>query len=119
MGKITIINEEYLANYYAKRKELNKLKSEVDSMAYNIKAVLLEQHTPTGCAYGSYVASLSTRNRLNSNFVQLLKDLNMPHKIVECAYVKDCKEIVENFNKEDKEKYYDEWCKQLVVKKIN
>lgn len=118
MAEIIILNEEYLANYYAKRKELNKLQYEVETMSRNIKAVLLENHKPTGYTYGSYVASLSSTKKLNNNFIQLLKNLNMQHKIVESAYVKDCKEIIDNFTKEDREKYFDERSKNLVVKKI-
>lgn len=119
MAEITIVNEKYLAEYYAKTKKLNELKRETHAMSENIKEALREGRTPLGKTCGNYTARLVKVKRLNANFIQMLRDLNMSHKIVEIVYIKDCKDIIETFTKEDEEKYYDEWYKQLKVEKIN
>lgn len=118
MGKIVVINEEYLEEYYLKREKFNKLRTELDEMSDIIKNHL-EHTNHFGHSYGKYVASISIKNKLNSNFVQMLKENNMTDKITELCYIKDYKEIVSSFTKEDEEKYYDFWYKQLVVKKLS
>lgn len=117
MGTIVIINEDYLADYYYKREQFNKLKTELEEMSDIIKNHL-DKTTHFGHTYGKYVASISIKNRLNSNFIKMLKDNNMSNRITEVCYVKDCKDIIAAFNKEDEEMYYEFWYKQLVVKKI-
>ena len=119
MVETTVVNEKYVAEYYAKTKKLNELKRETRIMSDNIKEALREGRTPLGKTYGKYTARLIKVKKLNANFIQLLRDLNMSHKIVEIAYIKDCKDIIETFTKEDEEKYYDDWYKQLKVEKIN
>ena len=118
MKEIIVVNENYIADYYKKKKMLNELKIETDLMAKNIKESLLVGRTPLGKTYGKYVASLVNVKRLNSRFIQMLKQTNREDRILETAHVKDCKDIIETFTEEDKEKYYDEWYKQLIVRKI-
>lgn len=118
MGEIIILNEKYLKDYYEKRKQFNILKNELDEMSDNIKATLQNNKNPLGCRYGNYAASLSVKYRLNSNFIQMLKCNNMNNRVVEVCYIKDCKDIVSEFTSKDREKYFEEWYKQLVVKKI-
>ena len=117
MGNIVVINENYLEEYYYKREQFNKLKDELDEMSDIIKSHLAKT-THFGHTYGKYVVSISIKNKLNSNFIQMLKENNMQNRISEACYVKDCKDIIQNFTKEDEVKYLDEWYKQLVVRKI-
>lgn len=116
MGKFVLINEDYLAEYYFKRDQYNKLKVELDEMSEIIKSHL-EHTNHFGYTYGKYVASVSIKNKLNSNFIEMLKETNMQDRITEVCYIKNCRDIIASFTKEDEDKYYDLWYKQLVVKK--
>ena len=117
MNEMVVVNDKYIAEYYAKRQQLNRLKDEVEEMSDTIK-LHLEKRALLGKTYGNYVASISIKNRLNSNFIQMLKEKNMQDRIVETCNAKDCKDIIQNFTKEDEDKYFDEWYKQLIVRKI-
>lgn len=117
MNKIVTVDEKYIAEYYSKRQQLNKLKDEVEEMSEIIK-LHLEKKYPLGKTYGEYAACLHTKNKLNYNFIHMLKENNMQDRIIEVCYIKDCKDIVSTFTKEDENKYYDFWYKQLFVRKI-
>lgn len=117
MGSIVVVNEKYVAEYYKKKTQLNRLKKEVEDMSNTIKASLLENRTPTGKTYGDYTAYLRSKNKLNDKFILMLKENGMSDKITEICYMKDCEDIVESFTDKDKELYMEEWYKQLFVVK--
>lgn len=117
MSKIVVVNEAYLADYYNKRKLYNQLETELEEMSKTIKLDLERKHVPLGNTYGKYVASITIKNKLNSNFTQMLKNNGLQDRITEVCYIKDCKDIVSSFSKEEQDKYFEFWYKQLWVRK--
>lgn len=117
MKNFVVVNEKYIAQYYEKKAQLNRLKDEVDEMSKVIKNSLIEHKSPMGKTYGEYKVYLHSKVKLNDNFILMLKNSGMQDRITEVCYMKDCSDLVSAFTKEEKEVYLEEWYKQLFVTK--
>lgn len=79
-------DERYIEDYFKKRREMNRLKNEVDATSKEIKKILT-QHGMLYASTNNYNIMMTQTHKVSNEFIQVLKDNNMNNFIVETCYL--------------------------------
>lgn len=110
------LTEDYISEYYNKRRQLNKLEDEVKEMSDVIKNTLVSNNMYY-CRVGRYSISMESCHKPNKDFIKLIKDTNYSYLISETCTRNNFDYICEKLCL-DKDKYRDfQYNRLFVIKK--
>lgn len=107
---------EYIEEIYKKRKQVSKLKQEIDKEILEIKTQLKRN----GMLYAStdkFALYLNYRYKANEFFIKLLEDKNMVNYITKVVTAENFKQSSEVLGIKDLSKYREISCETLYINK--